>query len=295
MFRRTHHGRFYNDIHAFVTGSGDITQLPLEDPNCWREVFEYPVEVEGRRNPAVTMGIERLLHEGLEETAMEVRRSTAIQVLEGGEPPARRQAMRCLAAEGPTPDVLAVARGWAFDPDIGVGEPAVNLLVEGRPDDSVDLFLSMLRRTDDVRATMAGDAICQIGEEALPGLVEMLDDRDAAIRWRATRCLTRMAQEGKQYTLEPLIEAFHDDSPNVAQVAADGLVALGSRAAIPTLRSVLRAPLTESTIKALHSFSLHAAPSAVFQPVARATIGSAVSSSTLTAVDKALENLETQV
>ena len=114
------------------------------------------------------------------------------------------------------------------------------------------------------------------------------------IRWRATRCLTRMAQEGKQYTLEPLIEAFHDDSPNVAQVAADGLVALGSRAAIPTLRSVLRAPLTESTIKALHSFSLHAAPSAVFQPVARATIGSAVSSSTLTAVDKALENLETQ-
>src|SRR5688572_19557109 len=92
MFRRTHHGRFYNDIHAFATGSSDVTQLPMEDGDFWREVFEYPVDVEGRRNPAVTMGIERLLHDRLDLTAMEVRRFTAIQVLDGGEPPARRQA-----------------------------------------------------------------------------------------------------------------------------------------------------------------------------------------------------------
>jgi hypothetical protein len=57
---------------------------------------------------------------------------------------------------------------------------------------------------------------------------------------------------------------------------------------------VLRTPLTESTVRALHTFSLHATPAAVFQPVARATTGSAVSSSTLMAVDKALTNLETQ-
>jgi len=294
MFRRTHHGRFHNDIHAFADGSTDIARLPLKDESFWREVFEYPVDVEGRRNPAVTMGIERLLNEGMDASTMEVRRTAAIAVLEDGEPPARRQAMRSLVAEGPTPEVIAVAREFAFDRDIGVGGPAANLLVEAGPDDSFDLFLTMLRRTDDARATMAGDALCQIGEAALPGLVQMLDDGDARIRWRATRCLTRMAQEGKQFTLEPLIEAFHDDSPDVAQVAADGLVALGSRAAIPTLRSVLRAPLTESTVKALHSFSLHAAPTAVFQPVARATTGSAVSPSTLTAVDKALENLEMQ-
>ncbi len=101
--------------------------------------------------------------------------------------------MRCLAAEGPTPDVLVVARRWAFNPDIGVGEPAVNLLVEGKPDDSVDLFLSLLRRTRTTSALPSRVmSISRIeGEEALPGLPGKCWTTDATIRWRATRCLTR--------------------------------------------------------------------------------------------------------
>ena len=63
MFRRSHHGDFHDDIQAFANGSRNITDLPLEDPAFWRDVFEYPVDVEGRRNPAITMGIERLLNE----------------------------------------------------------------------------------------------------------------------------------------------------------------------------------------------------------------------------------------
>jgi HEAT repeat protein len=170
----------------------------------------------------------------------------------------------------------------------------LRLVIAAGPEESQDLLFDVLRNADDVRESMAGDAITTIGEPALPGLVDMLDDRDTTVRWRATRCLARMAQDGKQFTLPPLIEAFHDDSPDVARVAADGLAGLGSRASIPVLRSVLRTPLTEATVQALHTFSLHATPAAVFQPVAKASTGSAVSSSTLLAVDKALTTLETQ-
>jgi hypothetical protein len=88
------------------------------------------------------------------------------------------------------------------------------------------------------------------------------------------------------------VQAFHDDSPGVARVAADGLVALGTPASIPVLRSVLRVPLTEATAQALHSYALHATPASVFQPLARATLGSAIRPSTLLAVDKALATLE---
>jgi hypothetical protein len=104
-----------------------------------------------------------------------------------------------------------------------------------------------------------------------------------------------MAEDGRRETFEPLLKAFHDDSPDVARVAADGLLALGPDVSVPVLRSVLRQPLTEATTLALHSYALHAHPANVLQPLARATGGMTESSRTLMAVDKALAALESSI
>lgn len=187
---------------------------------------------------------------------------------------------------------LEAAARAAGDPDPEVAADGLRLLIDHPSPRTLPALLDALTTAFDPRETIAAEALVDLGAESVPGLTAMLDHGDPGIRWRAARCLTKVAQAGHAETLAGLIKAFHDDSPDVAWVAADGLLALGPGVSVKVLRSVLAEPLTGGTIRALHLYAQEAAPAQVFRPLAAATKGPAVGPSTLMAVDKALRTLE---
>lgn len=281
---------FHSLIQSFANGEVDISALPVEDDAFWSQVFAEAAKND-RRHRDAAVGAAHLIESPLGEAASAARHSAAASAVTGTSVASRRYAMHCLEQESPVADTFLVAAKAVHDPDPEVGAGALNIFIKHRPPETLDVLLDALTHSTDLRETMAAETLPQT-PGALPGLTRLLDGDDSLIRWRATRCLTQMAEGGQRETFEPLLRAFHDDSPDVARVAADGLLALGPGVSVPVLRSVLRQPLTEATSLALHSYALHAPPASVFQPVARVTGGMPQSTKTLMAVDKALATLE---
>jgi hypothetical protein len=281
----------FHSLLASLSGSdAATTSLPLASQAFWLYVLELAGKnVPGSEPPAIA---ERLLQQRLEGEPAAARQSAAITSLTVGEVETRRRAMRLLLEAGAGSATMDAAKRATGDPDGDVGAMALRLLVRHQSSAAPPALLDALESRFDLRETVAADALVDIGPEAVPGLSAMLEHGDARVRWRAARCLTRIAQHGHGETLTALIRAFHDDSPDVDWVAADGLVALGPSASIPVLRSVLAERLTGGTIKALHLYAQHASPQQVFRPLADATRRPAGSAATLVAVDKALRSLQ---
>jgi len=191
-----------------------------------------------------------------------------------------------------TQETLAAATQVVHDADPEVRVEAVRLLAGHASAQVLPALLDVLRTTFDVRETLAAEALVELGGAAVPGLTALFDHEDARIRWRAALCLAKIATPATQ---PGLLKALHDDSPDVAWVAADGLLALGADATVAVLRSYLPQPLTSGTSRALHHYAEHAAPARVFRPLVAATAGSGVGASTLTAVAEALDQLERRV
>jgi HEAT repeat protein len=281
---------FHRLIQSFANGKVGASVLPLEDESFWREVFSESGQ-EDRRHHDTAIGAERLLRSPLDAGASRARHVAALDAVTAHDVTIRRHAVHCLDEESPGRDTFEVAARAVHDLDPEVGAGALRLFIKHRPPETLDILLNALARSTDLRETMAAETLPHM-PGALPGLSRLLDDDDALIRWRASRCLVQMAEGGRRDTFEPLLKAFHDDSPDVARVAADGLLALGPGVSVPVLRSVLRQPLTEATTLALHSYALHAPPAEVLRPVAQASSGMSGSTRTLMAVDKALARLE---
>ena len=97
-------------------------------------------------------------------------------------------------------------------------------------------------------------------EEAVPVLLEALQDSNSDVRWIATRAL---GQRPGTTAVDALIPMLTDEDKEVGRVAAEGLGLQGDRRAVPHLIAAMRESyplLRESAILALGN-SLISAPS----------------------------------
>jgi HEAT repeat protein len=289
-------------LTALSEGEIGAKDLPLEDVAFWLLVFTRAARP-GRssRSSHVAAAAASLLHRRLGRRHEAARRTAAARTLASPDRGTRRRAIRFMHEADAGKELLDAAALAIHDPDVEVREEAVRFLAKHASKQTLSPLLDMLATAFDIRENLAAGALVQIGEAAVPGLTRLLDDSDARIRWRAARCLTKIAAEENSETLPGLLKAFHDDSPSVAWVAADGLLALGPSVGLAVLRSILNERLTPVTIRALHHYAEHAAPARVFRPLAEATRGSGViearsgagiGSATLVAVEDALKTLE---
>ncbi len=93
-----------------------------------------------------------------------------------------------------------------------------------------------------VKATVA-EVLAQMGEVAVPALIEALRDPDTMVRVQAARSLARMGPTGSD-AVPALIEALHDPDDLVREHAARALGQMGPAAseAIPHLIELLKQP-----------------------------------------------------
>ena len=113
----------------------------------------------------------------------------------------------------------------------------VELLGEARSDEAIPGLLKLVEHSDsDVRG-MAADALGKIGDEqAIPGLLKLVEDSDSDVRWRAADALGKIGDEQAIPGLLKLVE--HSDS-DVRWIAADALGKIGDGQAIPGLLKLL--------------------------------------------------------
>src|SRR5262245_47387269 len=78
-------------------------------------------------------------------------------------------------------------------------------------------------------------------EDPVPGLIEKLRQKDAAVRIKAAEALMQLGPAGKD-AVPALVDALQDDSPVVRQkaVIALGLIHAGADGAVPALRKALK-------------------------------------------------------
>jgi len=109
----------------------------------------------------------------------------------------------------------------------------VALLQEVRSDEAIPGLLKLVEHSDsDVRRS-AADALGKIGSEAaVQGLLKLVTDSDSGVRSRAADAL---GQIGSEVAIPGLIKLLEDSDTNVRWRVADALRQIGGEAAIPEL------------------------------------------------------------
>ena len=280
-------------LASYAAGSLAAKELPLSDDKFWEEALARATKPGRSSSQTANLGVaaERLLTRPLARAAQKARRVAAIQALTSPDTHLRRAAIRLMQGWPPDAEVVRAAHLAAHDRDMELRIEAVRLLARIPASTVLPLLLELLATTGDIRATIAAEALVGHGKAAVSGLTAMLDDEDQAVRWRAALCLAKIAAEDES-ALPGLLKAFHDDSPNVAWVAADGLLAMGPSVAKDVLRSVIAVPFGWVTIRALHHYAEHAAPARVFRQVHKETGELASGAVALASVGEALKELE---
>jgi HEAT repeat protein len=101
---------------------------------------------------------------------------------------------------------------------------------------SLAFWLSRLAGAEQSQAAEAKEALIAAGDEAIPALIEALDDEDETLR---TRTLSLLALLGSPKTAAPVAALLHDSSPRVRQRAAGALARIPAPGSVPALRKVL--------------------------------------------------------
>lgn len=155
----------------------------------------------------------------------------------------RRRAVLKLGVAGRT-SAIASLEPLVQDPDWRVREAAAQSL--GAIGDAVaaPALLDAIRQADAVSdadgagavRTAAATALAQLGEGAVPALLEALRDRHARLREGAIEALGGI---GGARSIEALTVALTDDRSNVRQAAAPALARAARVDAVPALRAAL--------------------------------------------------------
>ena len=113
----------------------------------------------------------------------------------------------------------------------------VGLLREARSDDAIGGLLKLLEHSDSSVRWMAADALGKIcDEKAIPGLLKLLEDSHSDVRRMAADALGKIGDEKAIPGLLKLLEHSHSD---VRRMAADALGKIGDEKAIPGLLKLL--------------------------------------------------------
>lgn len=109
---------------------------------------------------------------------------------------------------------------------------AARALAGYAPAASVPPLVARLLEDDRVVATAAIEALQEIGEPAIPALLEALEGADAQARWNIVKALSTI---GSARAVPALVAALQDPNYGTRWLAAEGLVSSGRAALRPLL------------------------------------------------------------
>src|SRR5690606_19357018 len=159
---------------------------------------------------------EQLLRIKLTGARAQARDTAASELLEDTNPRVRRVAIG-LVARGNQRAIHETLRRVVLGRDKEVAVEALHI-VAGQPGPGAyELLADVLAHTGDFRATVASSELVRVGADAIPALEALLESTDRSVRWRAL--YTIVAIDGRK-SLSSLIKALHDDSVDIAWLAA---------------------------------------------------------------------------
>jgi HEAT repeat protein len=185
-----------------------------------------------------------------------------IAALKEGSPALRRQAAETLGECGPAArEAIAPLIAALEDPDFWVGEASANALrkITGAPEPVRErrnraaepsgvppAVENLLRALQDPRTRwMAIVALGELGaaaRDAVPALIEALEDPDAAVRWDAAKALGKLGPAAVR-AVPALAAVVHEQSDAIVRnyaVAALGSIGPPAKAAVPALIVALK-------------------------------------------------------
>jgi HEAT repeat protein len=280
---------YRSEIAAYGRGERTLNDLALLDDGFWQ--FALAAGARPGRNstkaPFIAAAADQLLRTQLPPEAAKARAEAVRHALSHPNSRVRLLALRQVSGTL-TPDMLDRLRQAVMDRDLDVALEAVHVVSREDSDQGYALLAQVLAATSDARATIAAEELSLAGPKAVPFVAQLLDSPERGVRWRGVACLVRISGEE---VLEPLLRALHDDSVDIAWLAADGLLALGPSIQAAVLKSVIAGHISAATARALRHYAEHSTPRAVFAEVIAATQGLGSLSAVPVAVEHALEKL----
>lgn len=109
---------------------------------------------------------------------------------------------------------------------------------------TLDALIAAIRAGDRLVSAAAVESLQEIGDSAIPALVEAIKDSDEQVRWHVAKALSTMANEE---AVPALIPALQDKHYGVRWLAAEGLAHAGRATLIPLLRRLAEGEMTSWT------------------------------------------------
>jgi len=132
-------------------------------------------------------------------------------------------AIRSLA-EVQSPQVTPLLINSLSDPDLSVRQCAA-LALQHQPDPlAIPALIQLLDSTDQLLARLAGDALIAMGSDAVPALLEAMQEGNLKIRIEAARALGKI---GDTRAIPELFKALDGESTLVEHWAGEGLERMG--------------------------------------------------------------------
>lgn len=277
-------------ILDYGQGNRSLADLPVEDDGFWADAFRVAARP-GRTSdkaPFIGAAAEQLLRTRLTGAGSQARDAAAIALLEDSNPRVRRIAIGRVAQGNPRANHETLRR-VVLGSDKEVAVEALHIVARQPSSAAHGLLADVLVHTSDFRASIASSELIRAGAAAIPSLEALLDSTDRNVRWRAVS--TIVAIDGRE-SLGCLMRALHDDSVDIAWLAADGLLKLGQPVQVDVLRSVLKQHISVATARALRHYAEHSSPRRTFKPILDATQGLASLSAIPAAIEAVLITLE---
>ncbi len=104
-----------------------------------------------------------------------------------------------------------------------------------KPTADVKELLTGLRSKDGFKRELAREELVRIGKPAVTPLVELMKSKNQQLRWEACKALGSLEEPGAS---PALVEALRDGSAEIRWLAAEGLIALGTKAIVPILQAL---------------------------------------------------------
>jgi len=123
------------------------------------------------------------------------------------------------------------------------------LVAHGGTMDTLNLLLAALKEKNGMRRKQARETLVLAGDPAVKPLLELTTSPDKQTRWEAAKALAAMVEPA---CLDTFVGLLSDSQSDIRWLAADGLIALGPRSAVPVLKSLLGRDLSRGHLAMSH-------------------------------------------
>lgn len=117
---------------------------------------------------------------------------------------------------------------------------AIEQLIATRSSEAIPLLIRSLRCTNSAICDVIVEGLVSYGDQAVPVIIQNLDDHDYAARYQGIRALVQLAHPD---SFDTFVWGLTEDfAPSVRRASAKGLGILKDHRAIPVLLSVIADP-----------------------------------------------------